>query len=50
MAETSGEYTRYRLLETIRRFALEKLGAEPTVELAYPTVRTYLPDLTIVDR
>jgi small-conductance mechanosensitive channel len=35
---------------TIWRSLLEKLHAEPTVELAYPTVRTYLPDLTIVDR
>lgn len=35
---------------TIWRSLLEKLDAEPAVELAYPTVRTYLPDLTIVDR
>lgn len=35
---------------TIWRSLLEKLDAEPAVELAYPTVRTYLPDLTITNR
>jgi small-conductance mechanosensitive channel len=35
---------------TIWRSLLEKLDAEPTVELAYPTVRTYLPNLTITNR
>ena len=35
---------------TIWRSLLDKLDAEPTVELAYPTVRTYLPDLTITNR
>lgn len=34
MAETSGRYTRYKLLETIRRFALDQLGADE------PDVRT----------
>ena len=35
---------------SIWRSLLEKLDAEPAVELAYPTVRTYLPDLTITNR
>jgi small-conductance mechanosensitive channel len=35
---------------TLWRSLLEKLDAEPGVELAYPTVRTYLPDLTITRR
>ncbi len=35
---------------TLWRSLLEKLAAEPAVELAYPTVRTYLPDLTITNR
>lgn len=35
---------------TICRSLLEKLDAEPAVEPAHPTVRTYLSDLTIVDR
>lgn len=35
---------------TIWRSLLEKLATEPGVELAYPTVRTYLPDLTIANR
>lgn len=34
----------------IWRSVLERLDAEPSVELAYPTVRTYLPDLTISNR
>lgn len=32
---------------TMWRALLEKLKDEPTVELAYPTVRTYLPDLVV---
>lgn len=32
---------------TMWRTLLEKIGKEPNVELAYPTVRTYLPDLKI---
>lgn len=35
---------------TIWRSLLEKLDAGPAVAPADPTVRTYLPDLTIVDR
>jgi small-conductance mechanosensitive channel len=35
---------------TIWRSLLEKLDAEPSVELAYPTVRAYLPDLTVTNR
>ena len=33
---------------TIWRSLLDKLDAEPTVELAYPTVRTYLPELAVL--
>ena len=32
---------------TMWRALLERLDEEPTVELAYPTVRTYLPDLVV---
>lgn len=35
---------------TVWRSLLEKIGSDPSVELAYPTVRTYLPDLTITNR
>jgi small-conductance mechanosensitive channel len=35
---------------TIWRSLLDKLDAEPAVEIAYPTVRTYLPDLNITNR
>ena len=35
---------------TIWRSLLEKLDSDPAVELAYPTVRTFLPDLTITSR
>jgi len=35
---------------TMWRSLLEKLEDEPNVELAYPTVRTYLPDLRITNR
>ena len=35
---------------TIWRSLLDRLDAEPTVELAYPTVRTYLPEIAVRQR
>jgi small-conductance mechanosensitive channel len=39
--------SRRHIDSTMWRSILEKLDQEPNVELAYPTVRTYLPDLKI---
>lgn len=35
---------------TIARALLERVNADPTVELAYPTVRTFLPSLVVESR
>ncbi len=39
--------SRRHIDNTMWRSILEKLDQEPNVELAYPTIRTYLPDLKI---